>query len=48
MERRPEGENLTEAQMRKQIAQIDRNRAKYYAFFSEQKNGARGKTTTFS
>ena len=41
MERRPEGENLTEAQMRKQITQIDRSRAKYYAFFSEQKWGAR-------
>lgn len=41
MERRPEGENLTEAQIRKQIAQIDRSRAKYYAFFSKQKWGAR-------
>ena len=41
MERRPEGENLTEAQMRKRITEIDRNRAKYYAFFSEQKWGAR-------
>lgn len=36
-ERRPEGENLTEAQMRKRITEIDRNRAKYYAFFSGQK-----------
>ena len=41
MERRPEGENLTEAQMRKRITQIDRSRAKYYAFFSKQKWGAR-------
>ena len=37
MARRPEDENLTEAQMRKQITEIDRSRAKYYAFFSEQK-----------
>lgn len=41
MERRPEDENLTEAQMRKRITEIDRNRAKYYAFFSGQKWGAR-------
>lgn len=41
MERRPEDEHLTEAQMKKQIAEIDRSRAKYYAFFSEQKWGAR-------
>ena len=41
MARRPEDENLTEAQMRKQITEIDRSRAKYYAFFSEQKWGAR-------
>ena len=41
MERRLEGEKLTEAQMRKRITEIDRNRAKYYAFFSGQKWGAR-------
>lgn len=41
MERRPEDENLTEAQMKKRITEIDRNRAKYYTFFSGQKWGAR-------
>lgn len=40
MERRPEDENLTEAQMKKRITEIDRNRAKYYTFFSGQKWGA--------
>ncbi len=40
MERRPEGENLSETQMKKQIAEIDRQRAKYYSFFCEQKWGA--------
>ena len=41
MERHPKDENLTEAQMQKRITEIDRNRAKYYAFFCEQKWGAR-------
>ena len=41
MERKPADENLTEAQMKKQMAKIDRDRAKYYEFFSEQKWGAR-------
>jgi len=41
MERHPKDENLTEAQMQKRIMEIDRNRAKYYAFFCEQKWGAR-------
>lgn len=41
MARRPDGEKLTEAQMKKRITEIDRNRAKYYAFFSEQKWGVR-------
>ena len=41
MERKPADENLTEAQMKKQMARIDRDRAKYYEFFSEQKWGAR-------
>ena len=39
MERKPADENLTEAQMKKQMARIDRDRAKYYEFFSEQKWG---------
>ena len=41
MERRPEGESLNEAQMKKSIEKIDRSRAKYYSFFSGQKWGAR-------
>ena len=41
MERHPKDENLTEAQMQKRITEIDRNRAKYYTFFSGQKWGAR-------
>ena len=41
MERRPEGESLNEAQMKKHIAELDRSRARYYSFFSEQKWGAR-------
>ena len=41
MERRPEGENLNETQMKKSIEKIDRSRAKYYSFFSGQKWGAR-------
>ena len=41
MERKPENEALSEAQMKKKIAEIDRERAKYYAFFSEQKWGAK-------
>ena len=41
MGRRPEGENLSETQMKQRITEIDRNRAKYYSFFSEQKWGAR-------
>lgn len=41
MERKPEGENLTDAQMKKKMAEIDRGRARYYAFFSEQKWGAK-------
>lgn len=40
-ERKNDGENLTEAQMKKQMTAIDRNRAKYYEFFSEQKWGAK-------
>ena len=41
MERKPEGESLTEAQVKKKMAEIDRSRAKYYEFFSEQKWGAK-------
>ncbi len=41
MKRMPKEENLTEVQMKKKMTEIDRNRAKYYEFFSEQKWGAR-------
>lgn len=41
MAHRPEGEELTEAQMKKKIAELDRKRAKYYEFFSGQKWGAK-------
>ena len=41
MERRPEGENLTEAQMKKKISEIDRGRAKYYEFFTRKTWGGR-------
>ncbi len=41
MERRREDEALSEAQMKKRIAEIDRSRAKYYEFFSEQRWGAK-------
>ena len=42
MERKPEGENLTKVQMKKKMVEIDRDRAKYYESFSEQKWGAKG------
>ncbi len=41
MERQPEGESLTEREMKKQIASMDRRRAQYYSYFSDQKWGAR-------
>lgn len=41
MERKPEDESLSEAQMKKRMTDIDRGRAKYYEFFSEQKWGAK-------
>ncbi len=41
MERKPDGENLSESQIKKKITEIDRNRAKYYEFFSNRKWGAR-------
>lgn len=34
-------ENLSEAQMKKRIMEIDRSRAQYYTFFTEQKWGAK-------
>ena len=40
MARQGDGDYLSEAQMKKQITEIDRNRAKYYSFFSGQKWGA--------
>lgn len=41
MERKPKDEALNETQMMKKITEIDRDRAKYYEFFSKQKWGAR-------
>lgn len=41
MERQPKNENLTEAQIKKRMAEIDHSRSKYYEFFSEQKWGAK-------
>ncbi len=41
MERKPENENLSEAQVKRRIAEIDRGRAKYYQFFSDRKWGAK-------
>lgn len=41
IERKTEGENLTESQIKKKITEIDRNRAKYYEFFSDQKWGSK-------
>ena len=41
IERKSGDEELTEAQMKKAMADIDRNRAKYYEFFSGQKWGAK-------
>ena len=40
MERQPADEKLTEREMKKQIASMDRNRAQYYSYFSDQKWGA--------
>ena len=36
IDRRPVDENLSEAQMKKRIMEIDRSRAQYYSFFTEQ------------
>lgn len=41
MERRSTYEMLTDTQMQQKIMEIDRNRAKYYGFFTGQKWGAR-------
>lgn len=41
MERRTPEETLSEQDMKRKITEIDRNRARYYAFFSGQKWGAR-------
>ena len=41
MERRSTYEMLTDTQMQQKIMKIDRNRAKYYGFFTGQKWGAR-------
>ena len=39
MERRSDGENLTEKDMRKQIQTVDKNRARYYEFYTGLKWG---------
>ena len=41
MDRRTPEEDLSEQDMKRKIADIDRDRARYYAFFSGQKWGAR-------
>lgn len=41
MERQPAEETLTEREMKKQMAALDRSRAQYYSYFSDQKWGAR-------
>ena len=41
MERQPADETLTEREMKKQMAALDRIRAQYYSYFSDQKWGAR-------
>ena len=41
MERRTPEETLSEQDMKRKITEIDRNRARYYAFFSGHKWGAR-------
>ena len=39
MDRRSEGENLTEKEMKKQIQAMDKNRARYYEFYTGTKWG---------
>lgn len=41
MDRKPTDESLTEKEMKKKIAEIDRGRSQYYGFFSDRKWGAR-------
>ena len=40
-ERSPEDENLSDSKMKRNIRSIDRGRARYYNYFSQQKWGAR-------
>lgn len=40
MEREPESEKLTEQEIKRKMASIDKKRAKYYEFFSHNKWGA--------
>ena len=40
-ERSPEDENLSDAKMKRKIRSIDKGRARYYNYFSQQKWGAR-------
>lgn len=40
-ERSPEDENLSDSRMKRNIRSIDRGRARYYNYFSQQKWGAR-------
>ena len=42
VKRRAEEGNLTEKEMNRRIEGLDRERAKYYNYFSSQKWGARG------
>lgn len=42
VKRRAEEGNLTEKEMNRHIEGLDRERAKYYNYFSSQKWGARG------
>ena len=41
MSHKPDGEQFSENELRKHIAGLDKKRAKYYEFFSDQKWGAR-------
>lgn len=41
IERKPDGEDFSESQLRKKLTEIDKGRAKYYEFFSSQKWGAK-------
>lgn len=41
MKRKAEDEHLTEQEMKKRMASIDKGRAKYYEFYSDRKWGAR-------